>query len=135
MTIKELNNKFLDSVGYTLFFEWLGGKIVIREHLEEAVQDIIRLELDCELRTLKKIEKYKLPVHPIQYKKKANVYLYSYLYMLETRKWIHQIYSHNELWKAAPSCLRKEYKSIPKRLHMEFKKVYTKPRSLKKLAN
>ena len=109
------------SYGYSLFFEWLDGKIVKREQLEEAVQDIIRLELDCEIRTLKKIDKYKLPVNRTTYIQKVNTYLYGYLFFLEIRKWIPKIYSKKSLYGKAATRLKKEYSKIPNRLYAAFK--------------
>jgi len=110
------------SYGYGLFFEWLSGKIVKREHLEEAVQDIIRLELDCEIRAIAKIEKYKLPINKTDYIQKANTYLYSYLHMINTRKWISKPYTKSGIWKLASTRLKKKYDILPKRLERAFKK-------------
>lgn len=111
------------SHGYALFFEWLGGKIVKREYLEEAVQDIIRLEKDCELRAIKKIQHYQLPINLIEYKKKVNSYLYAYLFFLEKRKWIPKLYSSKKVWSKAPHRIPKEYKKIPRNLYRVFNSV------------
>jgi len=112
--------------GYTLFFEWLGGKICKREHLEEAVQDIIRLELDCEKRAIKKILQYNLPIDLDKYKRRANSYLYAYLYFFEKRTWIPGIYVDKLVWGAAPVRFAASYKKIPPTLYSRFKEAHNK---------
>lgn len=106
--------------GYALFFEWLNGKICKREHLEESVQDIIRLELDCEKRAVAKIKRYGLPVNISVYKKRANCYLYGYLYFLEKRKWIPKLYDKKEIWTIAPDKFPSKHITIPVRLRAKF---------------
>jgi len=120
-----IENKFMWEKlthGYTIFFEWLyEKKIVKREILEEAVSDIIRLEKDCEERTVKKIQKYGIEINIDDYKRKANSYLFAYLYFLEKKKWIPKIYANEEVWRKAPMRFKKEYKKIPQRLYNAFK--------------
>lgn len=111
------------SVGYTLFFQWLEDGVDVKQsQLEECVQDIIRLELDCEIRSIKKLKKYKIPVDFNDYIKKTNCYLYGYLFFLEKRQWIPAIYQDEEVWKKASSRLSKSYKKIPSRLRKAFEK-------------
>lgn len=112
------------SHGYALFFDWLTNKkIVKREVLEECVQDIIRLEKDCEIRSVAKIKKYGIDIDVKRYIKIANSYLYAYLYFLEVKKWIPKIYSFEEVWQTAPSRFPKEHKKIPIKLYRQFKKA------------
>ena len=108
-------------LGYDLFFEWLDGGIKKREDLEEAVQDIIRLEKDCEERAIRKMLNYNLPVNVERYKRRANAYMYAYLYFLETRKWVPRIYSRPEVWSKSPVRFPRGYKKIPRGLHTAFK--------------
>jgi hypothetical protein len=110
--------------GYQLFFDWLEGKTIVkREYLEEAVSDIIRLEKDCELRAIEKISQYNLPICIDTYSRKANAYLFAYLYFLEIRKWIPKIYSAERVWSKAPARFRNHYTQIPVKLHQEFKRI------------
>jgi hypothetical protein len=112
--------------GYELFFRWLEGRTIVKlEILEEAVSDIIRLERDCELRAIKKIKEYNLPICVNTYSRKANAYLFAYLYFLEKRKWIPKIYSHESVYSKAPIRFRETYSSIPQRLYNQFKKTQT----------
>jgi len=109
--------------GYNIFFEWLeGSTIVKREILEEAVQDIIRIELDAERRALKKIIQYKLDsiLDVDKYTRGINAYIYGYLFALETRRWTPQIYFHPEVISTCSARLKISYNKIPQRLHRVF---------------
>lgn len=109
--------------GYGAFFHWLEGKdTVTKERLGESVQDIIRLEKDCEQRTVLKIKKYGLPIDIPVYIKKANCYLYAYLYFLEKKRWIPKIYESEKVWSLSPSTFKSEYKKIPVKLYKAFEK-------------
>lgn len=111
------------SHGYTIFFQWLEDKkIVKREILEEAVQDVIRLEKDCEVRAVKKIKKYNLPIDLKTYIRKANSYLFYYLHVFETRKWIPKVYAYKDVYLNAPSVFKKKYEKIPVRLKAALKR-------------
>jgi hypothetical protein len=50
-------------------------------------QSIIRMELDCDKSTIALINKYKLPVDKTEYRSKANIILYKYLYWGEYGSW------------------------------------------------
>lgn len=121
-----LNDKFLWAKcepGYNIFFEWLEDKKIFkREVLEESVQDIIRLEKDCEMRSVAKIKKYNLPIDIDHYIRSANAYLYGYLFFLEQKKWIPAIYAELDVTECASSRFAKSYDKIPKRLHAAFKR-------------
>ena len=108
--------------GFQIFDSWAGCNAIIkREVLEEAVQDIIRLELDCERRTIAKIKKYNLDIIDLKkYIKTANINLYSYLFTLETKRMINN-HDNPELLAAAPSILKKSYTKVPRRL---FRAMY-----------
>ena len=50
-------------------------------------QSIIRMELDCDKSAVALINKYKLPVDKKEYRSKANIVLYKYLYWGEYGVW------------------------------------------------
>lgn len=113
------------AIGYDLFFSWVEGhKIIKREHLEEAIQDIIRLEKDCEQRAIKKMLKYNIKIDYDKYRRRANAYLYAYLFFLEKKAWIPKIYDKQEVWAEAPARFPKEYKKIPIKLYRKFQKSF-----------
>jgi len=108
-----------------LFDKWLTNKAIVkREVLEEAVQDIIRLELDCERRVIKKINKYKLNVDITNYQKLSNLNLYSYLYSFEKKKWLPTYDNRKPVYNAVSSRLKKSYLKIPRRLYRVLEKEY-----------
>lgn len=112
------------NIGYAYFFNWIEGKVEIsNERLAECVEDIIRLEKDCEERSVHKIKQYNLPIDIVSYIQKSNAYLFSYLLMKETRKWYSELYSKEKVWKQAPKEFKNAYKKIPASLLREYNKV------------
>lgn len=107
--------------GYNLFFDWIEeGTEYPVEVLDEAVHDIIRIELDCEKRSVDKIEKYNLPLDVKDYIKRANAYLYGYLFFRKHKIWIPAIYNNAAAVKASPGRFAKNYKHIPRNLEKIF---------------
>lgn len=64
---------------------------------------ILRLESDCESRSLKKIAEFGLPLDPEDYTRRANAYLLSYGVSLRHRVWVPQPYRDNDLCKRMTS--------------------------------
>ena len=58
--------------------EWVEGAEISNGRIKRAIQTIISLEHDCEKRTLKKIDYYKLPICKKHYATQANAYLFGY---------------------------------------------------------
>ena len=109
------------SPGYNIFFEWLEGSTIVKQEvLQEAVQDIIRIELDAERRAIKKINYYNLDIDISYYIQSTNAYLYGYLFSLETRHWTPQIYFNKKVISACSTRLKKSYDKIPQRLYRVF---------------
>ena len=106
------------------FWEWISGKSVSPRKRIEAMRIARDLELDCERRAIEKICKYKLNIDQEVYAQKANVYLYAYTFMLESRKWITGLYNNERLWKIAPKKLVTDHDSIPDNILEEFKKLF-----------
>ena len=67
------------------YFDWINGIDI--PNVEESIHNAGLLELDCEIRSLKKIKQYDLPIDCKQYAKRANAYTLFYLYTIKTRKW------------------------------------------------
>lgn len=119
-----IDNRYLwdkCSPGYSLFFEWLERNVELKaEQVRETVEDIIRLERDCEIRAIKKLKKYKIPTDFDKYIRKMNCYLYGYLFFLEKRRWIPAVYNDAAVWKFASTRIPSSYKTIPIRLRRAF---------------
>jgi hypothetical protein len=90
--------------GLVLLDDWLLGKKkrVSKEKLEEAIKNIIMLELDCEKRSVKKMERYKIPFNKGLYIQKANSYLFSYWATLRDKKWFKFPYENPKIYKKMP---------------------------------
>ena len=72
----------------THFFDWLSKTKNIKDPIE-SVKSVISLESDCERRSIKKIKKrWSHIISPENYAQSANAYMFSYLYMAHSRKWI-----------------------------------------------
>lgn len=84
---------------------WLAGLEVNQETLGEAYKIVIRCERDCDMRAVKTIKKWKLPVNLDLYIRSANAYHYGHHVMRDTRKWINAgILGHNKkILKACPN--------------------------------
>lgn len=73
---------------FDLFFQWLNGEVELKSP-QDCARKAILIELDCEKRTLKKIKKrWSHIISPEDYSMSANAYMFSYLYMAESRNWI-----------------------------------------------
>lgn len=91
--------------------KWLDNKNINDKKLKKAFHDIIILELDCEKRSAKKIQKYKLPINKDLYIQKANSYLFSYWATNRDRKWFEFPYLNPKIYKKMPKTFlsEKEY--------------------------
>ena len=105
--------------------DWLLGKDV--KNIEERIDQVKWLELDCEKRTVKNMIKYNLPVNISSYIQKANSYILFYNYIKETRLWCKMGNSPDEksnksLWSLCPDKFmpRSYYKTIPKNIYNKF---------------
>lgn len=114
------------NVGYTMFFEWLErNKELSQNTLLQCFQDIIDCEKDCELRAVQKIKKYKLDIDTSRYIQMANLYLYSYAYIMKVRKWKTGIYKNEELIVLCPKTFQADYTKIPVKLKSRLKVFYS----------
>ena len=94
------------------FWDWLDGKDVPKASLDKSIRALQYLEEDCERRTVKKIKKYDLPIDIDDYIRHANLYIFSYQYMKETRKWSSTIIE-GEAWHAASKKFYPDYNFVP----------------------
>jgi hypothetical protein len=67
--------------------DYLQNPVGELEDKEEILRSVLKLELDCEKRSVEKIDAYKLPIDKETYIKEANEYLFSYEKSLRTKKW------------------------------------------------
>ena len=69
----------------------------------EAFEAVLENESDCELRSVEKILRYRLPIDIGEYIKRANAYLASYSATYQHRVWIPQPYRNKHLCSLMPS--------------------------------
>lgn len=71
-----------------IFDMWLVGVIELSEaQLEDYINKLITVELDCERKVVQAIKDYDLPLDPGMYTRSANAYVRSYKYIHKYRKW------------------------------------------------
>jgi hypothetical protein len=101
--------KFRDmDVGSDRVFEWTGGKEFTTEELDKAFSDAIWLESDCEARTVKAINTYRLNdiIEVNEYAQKGNAYAQFYQHLRNTRTWYVTgkcPYTLSEVWSLFPT--------------------------------
>jgi len=104
----------------SLFWDWLGGRQEIKPRkLREAMLHAMRLELDCEIRSAKKIDEFYLPINVKEYIQKANAYVYLYHVIPHTKKWYPKgkaPFNLPEVWTKMPTDFDRDYDHIPTRL-------------------
>ncbi len=80
---------------------WLDGKLNTPARLD--FETVLFNESDCEMRSLRKMEEFSLPIDRSDYTRRANAYLLSYAVALRHRVWIPQPYRHDSLCSRMPS--------------------------------
>ena len=88
--------------------------------INNSIDRIQQLEIDCEKRAVKKIEEYELPIDAKKYIKKANSYILFYTLIKETKKWYKTPpYRIAKLFNAMPDYFLSDYSNIPSEM-IEF---------------
>jgi len=81
--------------------EWLAGKPV--KCIKKHIIAVIRLEHDCEVRTVRKLVRNKLPVDLKEYCQMANAYILGHHWILANRKWCKKSYETTKVWSRMPT--------------------------------
>jgi len=93
---------------------WLKGKPLHNRDIVKCFKSVIKLELDCEKRTIKKIKKYKLDIDKNLYIQKANAYLFSYWATFRNKKWFPFPYNNPHIYSCMPKKFLKEEEYLKK---------------------
>lgn len=99
-----------------ILWGFLDGKVKNRK-INYHIGLVRDLELDCERRVLREIEKYDLPIDADVYAQQASAYVHSYNYIKEFKRWYPKgksPYSVPEVWKELPTNLKGNYKDAPR---------------------
>lgn len=104
---------------YELFFQWLKGKK--HPHPEILVQAAIKLELDCEKRSIKLIRrKFSHIINPLDYIRASNAYLFGHLFMLQKGCWFKKTLYLPQILESCPDHFCRKYEVIPPKLAKVF---------------
>lgn len=112
-----------------LIDEWMHGQALFDGQLDQYIKTAIDVELDCEMRTIKKMydlhleDKLKFTID--EYIQKANSYIYLYHHIKSTREWNitgKAPYMIEEVWSKFPKHFEGDYtKILP-----EYSELYNK---------
>jgi hypothetical protein len=98
-------------------WSWMDNSAIMnKKQLSNVLDDMIELELDCEMRAVEIIKKWNLPLNIPKYIQKANIYLYSYALMSHLKHFPTDIYKDENLIKLVPSTFMKSYRKPKKEL-------------------
>lgn len=92
-----------DDIGLYVVEDWIKNKQTDKKKAMKAFMDTIYMELDCEIRSVKKFKKYKIKFNEKEYIKQANAYLFSYVYAFLNKKWYSVPYEKKSIVKNMPS--------------------------------
>lgn len=102
-----------------LLFAWIRKKVKLTDKELDAYTKASRMvELDCERRTVKLLEEFKLPVDIPTYIQSANAYVYFYNYVRLRRRWSKTgkaPYTIPEVYTHMPKTLYNHYERLPKK--------------------
>jgi hypothetical protein len=92
-----------DALSLNIVESWIEGKAINNQKALTGFKNTVALELDCEKRTVKKLQKYKIKFNKSLYIQKANAYLFSYAYALINKKWYAQPYENVQIVRHMPT--------------------------------
>ena len=108
-----------------ILWDWMDKcKLLNNSQLKFVIDKMIELERDCEIRALQIIDKWSLPINKSRYKRKANLYLYSYRLMPILRKFPTGIYDNTNIVNMCPPRMLKKYDKVPDPIKDEILKIY-----------
>lgn len=101
---------------YDYMGDWLLNQRI--KDIDKHINNVQDLEMDCEMRAVRKIRKYKLPIKVSEYIQRANAYIYFFAYLKHSRKWPgskKSPYANEEIWKKMPKKFLTTYRKLPKK--------------------
>lgn len=100
-------DRYIDGFGInSLITLWINHRIELsKEQLNDYIQRIQNLELDCEKRTVNNIKLFGLPIKIDEYIQKANSYIFFYKIVRHSRCWYKigkEPYNLRKVWRWMP---------------------------------
>lgn len=94
--------------------DWINHTIELTDSdLDRAIYLVQRVELDCEIRTVKKIKKFNLPLDIKSFIKRANENIYFYTAAKLTRKWDSNTLLTDAVEDLMPTKFLNDYRTLP----------------------
>lgn len=104
--------------GHARFFNYLSGSRIYRA--KECAAATIKLELDCERRTLRALKKWEKYVNLSLCRRRANAYVMCHYKMLETGKWPKKSPYNRKILAHCSDTLVRSNSKLPWRLKLAF---------------
>lgn len=108
-----------------IFDMWIEHHVELKKHQMRPVLDnIIQVELDCERRSIEKIQKHSLDLNISEYIQKANAYIWYYHAAAHTRQYTQRMspLSNPEVWTKMPLDFCQNYSTINSKMLKLFLK-------------
>lgn len=102
---------------------WLNHAVELtKPQLNQVLDQVIAVELDCEKRSLEKIKKYNLPIDHVEYIQKSNAYIYYHFAIARMREWGHKSapYDNPKVWQKMPVDFDQNYSKISRSMMSLF---------------
>lgn len=96
----------------TVMESWLAGSRYTEKTLDRAFDAMLKVELDCEMRAVRAIARYKLPIDPVEYIQRANAYVLFYKVIRKYKQWYtidREPYNLDDVWMKMPKTFRNIY--------------------------
>ena len=108
-----------------IFDMWIDRHIELLPHqLRPVLENIVQVELDCERRSVIKIQKYNLPIDIPEYIQKANSYIWYHHAAAHARAYTQRSgpYENPDIWTKMPVDFNRNYSSIKSKMLKLFMK-------------
>ena len=102
-----------------IFDMWLNNAVELtKNQLNDVLEQVMMVEIDCEKRSIEKIKKYNLPIDVIEYTQKANSYIYYHHAIAYKRQWGAKTapYENPNVWTKMPLDFNQNYSKINRKM-------------------
>lgn len=94
--------------------QWLLHKVEVHpQYMDQIIRKAQAVELDCEIRTIKKLRDNHISFNGSEYIKAANVYVWYYRSLPITRQWKAAPYAYKPMLDIMPAHFDNDYSTLP----------------------
>lgn len=108
-----------------IFDMWIEHHVELKQHqLRPVLEYVVQVELDCERRSVAKIQQHNLPINISEYTQKANAYIWYYHAAAHHRAYSQRTspYVNPEIWTKMPVDFDNNYSTIKSKMLKLFTK-------------